>query len=818
MTKLIKFLFWSSIAVTAFGILTTLTVYLYLKPDLPEISLVDQSQLQIPLKIYTSDGVLIGEFGEKKRRPISFDDIPDNLKNAFLAAEDDGFFRHQGISYTGILRSFIRCIGPNGCFGGGGTISMQVVRGYVLTRDQTVIRKLKEILLAYQLESSASKNEIFELYVNSIFLGNRSYGIESAADTYFGKTSQELSLAESALIASLAQLPSRVNPIKAPERTKSRRNWILGRMLKLRYISNEDYVLAIAEPVNISKNIKSYDLDSRHLAELIRQEIINRYGLKAYTEGWEVYSTIDSKLQTKAIASISERLSEYDKRHGWRQKNNYLDIFSIEDLNSLLNLDYSPLTDGLAESFDFTSDVDTLIERVRDAFDSNTFIHSHKRGIVIDVNEDNFIYLSEDLKVLSIDWDEELYKWARRYISINSRGAIPQNFYDLIKPGDFIYLKSINDAIILDQIPLAEAALISIDPKTGSISSYVGGSSFNDGLFDRVRLSFPQTGSSFKPFVYAAAFANNYNPSSLINDAPIIFNDENLESFWRPENYTGKFYGPTRLREGLVQSLNIVSIKLLRELGISKANNYISKFGFERNRLPNDLSLALGSGNFSPAEVARSYGVLANDGYLVDLYYVSKILDRNGNDIFTHKDITEDQEIDVISNMTAFPWLNTLELEAKKPYSLLNNVPNKNRIIDERVTHIVKDILKEHTRRGSTGRKTGILKRSDIAGKTGTTNDAKSTWFSGFHEDLVTTVWVGTDDFTSLGDNEYGSSIALPIWVDYMSLALDSLPESKITIPSGISYVKVNKSTGEIANPSDKNTYFELFLNENIPN
>ena len=755
---------------------------------------------------------------KKKRRPISFDDIPDNLKNAFLAAEDDGFFRHQGISYTGILRSFIRCIGPNGCFGGGGTISMQVVRGYVLTRDQTVIRKLKEILLAYQLESSASKNEIFELYVNSIFLGNRSYGIESAADTYFGKTSQELSLAESALIASLAQLPSRVNPIKAPERTKSRRNWILGRMLKLRYISNEDYVLAIAEPVNISKNIKSYDLDSRHLAELIRQEIINRYGLKAYTEGWEVYSTIDSKLQTKAIASISERLSEYDKRHGWRQKNNYLDIFSIEDLNSLLNLDYSPLTDGLAESFDFTSDVDTLIERVRDAFDSNTFIHSHKRGIVIDVNEDNFIYLSEDLKVLSIDWDEELYKWARRYISINSRGAIPQNFYDLIKPGDFIYLKSINDAIILDQIPLAEAALISIDPKTGSISSYVGGSSFNDGLFDRVRLSFPQTGSSFKPFVYAAAFANNYNPSSLINDAPIIFNDENLESFWRPENYTGKFYGPTRLREGLVQSLNIVSIKLLRELGISKANNYISKFGFERNRLPNDLSLALGSGNFSPAEVARSYGVLANDGYLVDLYYVSKILDRNGNDIFTHKDITEDQEMDVTSNMTAFPWLNTLELEAKKSYSLLNNVPNKNRIIDERVTHIVKDILKEHTRRGSTGRKTGILKRSDIAGKTGTTNDAKSTWFSGFHEDLVTTVWVGTDDFTSLGDNEYGSSIALPIWVDYMSLALDSLPESKITIPSGISYVKVNKSTGEIANPSDKNTYFELFLNENIPN
>ena len=818
MAKVIKFLFWSSIAATSLGILTTLIIFLYLKPDLPEISLVNQSQLQIPLKIYTNDGVLIGEFGEKKRRPISFDEIPINLKNAFLAAEDNGFFKHQGISYTGIIRSFIRCIGPNGCFGGGGTITMQVVRGYVLTRDQTVIRKLKEIFLAYQLESSANKNEIFELYVNSIFLGNRSYGIESAADTYFGKTSKELTLAESALIASLAQLPSRVNPIRAPERTKSRRNWILGRMLKLKYISNEEYFLAVSEPVNISKNIKSYDLDSRHLAELIRQEIINRYGLRAYSEGWKVYSTIDSKLQSKAIESISERLSEYDKRHGWRPKNNYLDIFSIEDLDALSNLNYSPLTEGLDESFNFLDINDTLITRVRNTFDSNIFIHSHQRGIVIDVNEDNFIYLNEDLKIVALNWNDEIYKWARRYISINSRGSAPQNFYDLIKPGDFIYLKATQDNIFLDQIPLAEAALISINPITGSISSYVGGSSFNDGLFDRVRLSFPQTGSSFKPFVYASAFANNYNPSSLINDAPIIFNDENLESFWRPENYTGKFYGPTRLREGLVQSLNIVSIKLLRELGISKANNYISKFGFERDRLPNDLSLALGSGNFSPAEVARSYGVIANDGYLVDLHYVSKIVDRNGNQIFLHKNLDEDKSMDITSNMTAFPWLNTTELEAKKPYSLLKEVSNSERVIDERVTHIVKDILKEHTRRGSTGRKTSILKRSDIAGKTGTTNDAKSTWFSGFQDDLVTTVWVGTDDFTSLGDDEYGSSIALPIWVDFMSLALENLPESEVKIPSGISYVRVNKSTGEIANSDDINTYFELFLNENIPN
>ena len=294
-------------------------------------------------------------------------------------------------------------------------------------------------------------------------------------------------------------------------------------------------------------------------------------------------------------------------------------------------------------------------------------------------------------------------------------------------------------------------------------------------------------------------------------------NDEKLESYWRPENYTGKFYGPTRLREGLVQSLNIVSIKLLRELGLAKANDYISKFGFDRKRLPNDLSLALGSGNFSPAELARSYGVLASDGYLVDMHFVSRIVNRNNEEIFNHN-ISTSENRKITTNMTAFPWLNTLELEAKRPYNLLKPLKKKEKVVDERVTFIVKDILKEHTRRGSTGRKTDILKRNDIAGKTGTTNDAKSTWFSGFHDDLVTTVWVGTDDFTSLGDKEYGSSIALPIWVDYMSLALNDLPESKNTIPTGISYVRVDKLTGEIAGPDNKQTYFELFLNENISN
>jgi penicillin-binding protein 1A len=811
MLRLVKFLFWISISSCLLAIFIILGSYINLRPSLPEISLVDESQLQIPLKVYTEDKVLIGEFGEIKRRPISFENIPPNIKNAFLAAEDDKFFNHQGISYSGLIRSVLRCLSPQGCVGGGGTISMQVVRGYLLTRDQTITRKVKEIFLALELEGRLSKEEIFELYVNRNFFGNRSYGIEAAANTYFNKSSLDVSLAEAATIAAMAQSPSRINAIKAPERTKQRRNWILSRMLKLRMINQHQFDNAINSSLDVSKNIDLYDVDGKFLAELARQDIISRYGLKAYKNGWSIFTTINSNSQNNAYVNVLAQLSEYDKRHGWKEAQNFVNIFTKKQLKDLAELNIQFLLDEISDIDSFDNEA-YLSNRINVIFEDLPFYSSHSKGIVINFMNDSLYFINEDLKIDSIPWSSE-YEWARKRISINELGPKPNSFRDFLKIGDFVYFKKVENYILLDQIPEAESALISMHPVSGAVKAYIGGSNFNKSNFDRVRLSYPQSGSSFKPFIYATALAGEYNASSLINDAPIAFEDKNLESVWRPQNYTGKFYGPTSIRDALIRSINIVSIKLLREIGISKSHDFIQKFGFEKSRLPSDLSLALGSGNFSPTEMVRAFSVIANGGYLVDPYYISRIEDRDGNTIYSHNDYSNLKDNIEIK---AFPWLNTLEMNIKKPYYLINPKLQTDPVIDERVAFLLKDILQEFMQRGSAGRKSSFLKRDDIAGKTGTTNDAVSTWFSGFHEDLVTTVWVGTDDFSSLGENEYGSTIALPIWLDYMNEELNSLEIKEKNIPQGLSFVRVNKKTGKIDTLENDNTYFELFLDENI--
>jgi penicillin-binding protein 1A len=811
MLRLVKFLFWISISSCLLAIFIILGSYINLRPSLPEISLVDESQLQIPLKVYTEDKVLIGEFGEIKRRPISFENIPPNIKNAFLAAEDDKFFNHQGISYSGLIRSVLRCLSPQGCVGGGGTISMQVVRGYLLTRDQTITRKVKEIFLALELEGRLSKEEIFELYVNRNFFGNRSYGIEAAANTYFNKSSLDVSLAEAATIAAMAQSPSRINAIKAPERTKQRRNWILSRMLKLRMINQHQFDNAINSSLDVSKNIDLYDVDGKFLAELARQDIISRYGLKAYKNGWSIFTTINSNSQNNAYVNVLAQLSEYDKRHGWKEAQNFVNIFTKKQLKDLAELNIQFLLDEISDIDSFDNEA-YLSNRINVIFEDLPFYSSHSKGIVINFMNDSLYFINEDLKIDSIPWSSE-YEWARKRISINELGPKPNSFRDFLKIGDFVYFKKVENYILLDQIPEAESALISMHPVSGAVKAYIGGSNFNKSNFDRARLSYPQSGSSFKPFIYATALAGEYNASSLINDAPIAFEDKNLESVWRPQNYTGKFYGPTSIRDALIRSINIVSIKLLREIGISKSHDFIQKFGFEKSRLPSDLSLALGSGNFSPTEMVRAFSVIANGGYLVDPYYISRIEDRDGNTIYSHNDYSNLKDNIEIK---AFPWLNTLEMNIKKPYYLINPKLQTDPVIDERVAFLLKDILQEFMQRGSAGRKSSFLKRDDIAGKTGTTNDAVSTWFSGFHEDLVTTVWVGTDDFSSLGENEYGSTIALPIWLDYMNEELNSLEIKEKNIPQGLSFVRVNKKTGKIDTLENDNTYFELFLDENI--
>ena len=810
MPKFIKALFLISISASILSIISIIFMYFITKPNLPEIKYVDESVLQMPLKVLTKDGVLIGEFGEIKRRAKSFDEIPYYIKSAFLAAEDDNFFNHQGISYTGLIRSFIRCMRPSGCEGGGGTITMQVVRGYLLTPEQTISRKIKEIFLALELESNVGKEEIFELYVNRVFLGNRSYGIEAAANTYFNKSLENLSIDESATIAAIAQLPSRINPVKNPRRTLQRRNWILSRMFILGYISDDEYKSAISNEIKVANNINLYDIEAKHIAELVRQEVINRYGLDAYKNGWSVYTTIDSKSQKVAHESVLKDLFLYDKRHGWRKSDNYENIFSDQQIILLKNLDIDFLFDNSNLS-NINLNEDHISNKLRNIFDSYSFYDSYIKAIVVSISEKEIIVIDENFELKNVFWSDD-YKWARDRISINELGKVPNGFNDFLNFGDFIHLKKNDDYLSLDQVPEAEASLISVHPETGEVIAYVGGKNFNESNFDRVSSSFPQSGSSFKPFIYSSSIANGYNLSTLINDAPIIFEDENLESAWRPENYTGEFYGPISLRDALIKSVNIVSIKLLRELGIEKSHDYLEKFGFEKSRLPKDLSLALGSGNFSPIEMVRAYSVIANDGYISNIHFIDKIVDREGEIIFSQKNFNTQIDNEII----AFPWLDTQEIIINRPYYLIDPINNSERVIDKRIAYLMEDTLKGFMKNGVAGRKSSFLNRDDIAGKTGTTNNSVSTWFSGFHKDLVTTVWVGTDDFSSLGENEYGSTIALPIWLNYMDFKLKNLEIQKNSIPENVSYVRVNKSTGEIDSDTEDNFYFELFLDENI--
>ncbi len=793
---------------TTIAIFVILLGYFFIKPTLPEIELVDQDTLQVPLQVYSADGVLIGEFGEKKRRTIRFDDIPDNVKNAFLAAEDDSFFNHQGFRLLSFSRAIFQAVRYQEIVSGGGTITMQVVRGYLLSRDQNLIRKLKEIYLAFELESNASKEEIFELYVNTIFLGNRAYGIESAAEVYFGKNLEDLTLAESALIASSAQLPSRINPVRNPERAKSRRNWILSRMYELGYIGKGQYILNAQRDVKVISKRNAFEVDAQHFSELARQSIIKRYGLSAYNQGWKVITTLDSTLQDNAQDAIFRNLELYVKRHGWVDPPNHADQLGDDFFNQINQFGVEAIYTNIEKDYD-SSISESFISQLSNIFDGYIYPDRYNKAIVIDVKNERLIVVLDDIRLATVQWDKS-YSWARRKIN-NSFGPRPEGFFDLVRKGDLILLNlNAENNYEVFQLPSIESAFISVDPKNGSIKTYIGGINFEESNFDRVKLSYPQTGSSFKPFIYSAAIANGINPSHLINDAPIIFEDDNLEDYWRPENYTKKFYGLTRLREALVQSINIVSIKLLRQVGINTAIDHLQSFGFQKQRLSPDLSLALGSSSFSPAEMVRAYSILSNGGSRVEPYFIEKIIDRNGKIIYDHN---SDSQSEDSKPMHYFPWLNDSH---QNTFPLIPPISKDVSELDERVAFIIKDILIEAMQRGATGRKSKSLNREDIGGKTGTTNDAISTWFSGFHDDLVTTIWIGTDDFSSLGQDEFGSTIALPIWVNYMEDIIDDLKIYEQEIPLGVSFVRVNRETGLPSNNLDDKSYFELFLEENI--
>ena len=754
---------------------------IYISEKLPEAQEIREIELQVPLKIFTADNKLIGEFGEKRRSALKFDDIPPYFVKAVLAAEDDDFFNHSGVSYSGLIRSVFRILVSGEVRGGGSTITMQVAGNYLTGRDINLFRKIKDIFLAYRLERIYSKEEIFEFYVNRIFLGNRAYGIASASEVYYGTSIENLNLAQWAMIAGLPVAPSYRNPLKNPRRALIRRNWILTRMLDLGFIYKEQYDLAIKAPISATYHGLVSEVNAPYLAETIRRFMINEYGLDAYKEGLKVYTTIDSKLQNLAVTALKKGLETYDKRHGFRVPENYTDVFPenffVEDLKYRFNLiaESKSLPLGISEVPE-----DEPLENIYTLLNNITTTDNKFPALVVSV-QDDLVTVSGDRTVLKISWSSAL-SWARPYISEDQRGPKPKSFSELLKEGDLVWLEKdkIKSSISLTQIPEVQGSIVAMDPKNGRVKALVGGYDFFLSKYNRATQSSPLLGSNYKPFLYASALDAGLTASTLINDAPIVFEDKALEDKWRPRNSSGRFYGPTRLREALLQSINLVSIRLLREVGIERVRKYSENFGFRLDELNSDLSLALGTASLSPIKNASAYSVFANGGKAVEPYSITTIVDRSGEVIFQKEE------------------------------------PETKQVIDARIAFIIQDILQEAAKRG-TAKKISELGRGDLAGKTGTTNEAESTWFTGFNEFLVTTVWVGFDQPKSLGNREFGSSTALPIWLDFMRPNIDFLPRNKNLPPNGIVSIKVDKKTGLKLESNSGNAIFEYYLEEYLP-
>ena len=769
-----------------------LGIYIYLSHDLPSTEDVRNVELQVPLKIFTSDGKLIGEYGEIHRTKLEFSEIPENLINAFLAAEDSDFFTHTGVDFLSLIRATYQYIRAGEIISGGGTITMQVARNYVLTKEQTFERKLKEIFMAFKLDLSFSKEEIFELYVNQIFLGNRAYGVAAASEIYYGKGLSELTVAQSAMIASLPKAPSRINPIANPKRALTRRNWVLSRMESLGYIDQDIFLNAFKEPISASFNGIGSEVEADYLAEQIRRYMIQNYGLSVYKEGYKVYSTLNSSYQTAAVNSVRSGIESYESRHGFRKPENYRDLIP-SDFNQRTDLFYKVAYDpnNFKDEFGIKKDLTNPLDKLLDFLADQAAFNSFQPVLILSSKNKKMTILNKDSEIITVDISNLATK-IKPKIDENKKGKNIESFSSFFEVGDLIWFRSDeNKKFEIAMHPEVQSALVSIDPRSGKILALVGGYSFSSSKYNRAMQAKPQLGSNFKPFLYAAAFENGFNPATIINDAPVVFEDQNLEEFWRPKNASGKFYGPTRLREALLQSRNVVTVRLLNDLGISKTKNYLTRFGFERDSLPEDLSIALGSYGISPYKNAEFFSVFANGGKKINPTYIEKIVDKDGNEIFfDQKDLSK----------------TTLEQWIGKPL-----IEEETFAIDPRVSFVVTDILREATRRG-TGRAIKKLQRDDFAGKTGTTNNSESTWFTGYNNKILTTVWFGYDQPRSLGQKEYGSTTALPIWLGYMEDIVDSIEYSPPVIPANLIAKKINLANGLDASPSDQNTGFEYFF------
>ncbi|MDH4611935.1 penicillin-binding protein 1A [Pseudomonas sp. BN102] len=784
MMRLLKFFWWSFVAVFCGLLLSFSGAFLYLSPSLPSVDSLRRIQLQIPLRVYSNDGKLIAEFGEMRRSPVRFADIPPDFIQALLAAEDDNFANHYGVDLTSLMRAATQLLKTGHIQTGGSTITMQVAKNYFLTSERSFSRKINEILLALQIERELSKDEILELYVNKIYLGNRAYGIEAAAQVYYGKSIRELSLAQMAMIAGLPKAPSRFNPLVNPTRSKERRDWILGRMYKLGRIDEARFQQAINEPIDASYHVPTPELAAPYIAEMARAEMVGRYGSDAYTEGFRVITTVPSNLQEVANSALREGLLEYDQRHGYRGPETRLPGMTRETW--LQELVKQKALGGL------------------------------EPAIVTQVEKSGILVLTRSGQEEAVGWDS--MKWARPFLNTNSLGPRPQRPADVAQIGDMVRVQRQADGSLhFVQLPAAQSALVSLDPNDGAIRSLVGGFSFEQSNYNRAAQAKRQPGSSFKPFLYSAALDNGFTAASLVNDAPIVFHEAGMEEAWRPKNDNNTFLGPIRLREALYKSRNLVSIRVLQAIGIDYALNYVSRFGFSKDDLPRNLSLALGTANLTPLEIAGGWSTFANGGYKVQPYLIERIESRDGKTLFVANPPRVPQgevQPNDVAQTAAAPDTLLASTDTSAPQAQAPAVAE--RIVDPRTTYILNSMLQDVIKRG-TGRRALSMGRADIAGKTGTTNESKDSWFSGYNADYVTTVWVGFDQPESLGRHEYGGTVALPIWMNYMSAALKDKPAHAQPEPAGLLTLRIDPLSGRAASPGAPDAFFELFKSEDTP-
>jgi len=787
----------------AAGVIAIAAIWALIVPTLPDVDVLQDVRLQVPLRVFSEDGALIAEIGEQRRTPVRLENVPEPLRLAFLAAEDDRFYRHPGIDWRGTVRGawlYALSMGQ-GRVPGGSTITQQVARRFFLSTEYSVTRKLREMLLALKIERHLSKDDIFELYLNKEFLGHRAYGIAAAAQVYFGKSLDELTLAEMAQLAALPKAPSRDNPISGPRQAMIRRNWILDRMLHLGFISPEEHSLARSEPNNASLHGPVVDLSAPWIAEQARLELVERVGAEeAHSGGYRIHTTVNSRMQRAADQAVRDGLQSYDRRHGWRGPEQRFELGALA------------AEPGIDEQLRRTRAVADLLPAIVTEADEKQAVVRIRGG--------------EDVVVTL-----ESLGWARPFLRLNALGARPQAVTDVLNPGDLVRMRLVGEEWRLAQIPTAEAALVAVDADTGAVLAMVGGLDFGRSQFNRVTQSRRQPGSAFKPFVYAAALDRGYTTASLVNDAPVVVDDPSMERAWRPTNFGRRFYGPTRLREAMVHSRNLVSVRLLMDIGIDYARDYISEFGFARADLPPGPSMALGSASLTPLSLTSAYAVFANGGFAVEPQLIHRITDNFGQIVFEPSwtricpecpelVVEEPEQVNGAVDDSGPRRIDLNDTGSRLAEAGPMFGPQLPRIapqiISAQTSWLIHSMLADVITEG-TGRSARSLGRTDLAGKTGTTNDLRDTWFVGYGGGIVATVWVGMDDNESLGSQEQGGRTALPLWVDFMEVALQGRPERRAPEPVGLARALIHPDTGLRARPGTAGAVPEWFHADNLP-